>query len=401
VSGPLDGFRVVEIAEGVAGPQASMMLADAGAEVIKIEGSAGDRSRTWSPVLDSGDGAVFDSLNRNKRGVCLDLASDAAPRIIEALVSHSDILLVDDQAQVPPGLDYDTLRTRHPELIHCSISAWGPEGPWRDRAGGELPAQLASEWTTTVGSVDAPPVRLGADVASGHAATYAAQAICAALFERFQSGVGQRVDVSLFGALVALRSKMWVTQSNPDDWGGYRLNGYVSPPDSGYTCADGRILVRLTGPDVEARIERVVDALDMAWVRDDPLWPKFRSDTPGGTGLFTEELRPLWDRGLSKWTCAEALRICREHDVLAFPFHDYAALVADEQVRHLDVVQAYEGVPYVTSPWQFADTPVSIRRGPPRLGEHTIEVLRAAGFSEGEVAEYLAHGVAIEAEPRV
>src|SRR5690606_37888761 len=113
--------------------------------------------------------------------------------------------------------------------------------------------------------------------------------------------------------------------------------------DSGYTCSDGRILVRLTGPNVPERIERVVDALDMVWVRDDPLWEKFRVDTPGGTGRYTEELRPLWNRGLSQWTCDEAIRICREHDVLAFPFHDYAALVADPQVQHLGVIQEFEG----------------------------------------------------------
>jgi crotonobetainyl-CoA:carnitine CoA-transferase CaiB-like acyl-CoA transferase len=191
-----------------------------------------------------------------------------------------------------------------------------------------------------------------------------------------------------------MRSKLWVTQSDPDDWGGYRLDCYVSPPDHGYQCKDGRVLVRLMGADVPGRIERVIEALDMGWVKEDPLWEEFRKDTPGGTGLYTEELRPLWERGLAKWTCAEVIEICRENDVQAFPFNDYAALVADDQVKHLGAVTEFEGIPYVTSPWQFAATPVSIRRGPPRLGQHTVEVLQEAGIAPQRVETLLATGVA-------
>lgn len=229
MTGPLDGFRVVEVAEGVAGPYAAMLLGDAGADVVRVETRAGDRARGWSPLLDSGESAVFWSLNRNKQGLALDLTTPAATAIIESLVGQADVLIV-DAGNVPPSLAYDALHARHPGLIYCVISGWGPEGPWADRPAGELGVQLASEWTLSLGVLGEPPVRQGADASGTHAAVYAVQAITAALFHRLRTGAGQRIDVSLFGAMMTMRTTMWVSQSDPDEWGGFHVDSYVKPP---------------------------------------------------------------------------------------------------------------------------------------------------------------------------
>lgn len=385
MTGALDGLKVVEIAEGVAGPYAAMLLGDAGADVLKVESLQGDRTRGWAPLMDTGESAVFWSLNRNKQSLALDLDAAASRPILESLVADADVLIVED-GKVPAGLDYETLHARYPKLIYTVLSGWGVEGPWANRPAGELGVQLASEWTVSLGVLGEPPVRLGADVAASHAAVYAVQAITAAIFSRFKSGTGQRIDVSMFGAMMTMRTTMWVSQSDPDEWGGFHVDSYVKPPDHGYVCKDGRrILIRVTGARPAVRIAAVVDDLGMQWVKDDALWPKFSTDSAGGTGRYTHEVRHLWERGLERWTADEAIEIFRRNDIFAVPLNDYPALDASPQAQHLGLITKFEGDRFVTSPWQFRDTPASIRRRPPHLGEHSRTTLQGAGLDASEV----------------
>ncbi len=380
MGGPLDGFRVVDLAEGVAGPYCAMALGDAGADVIKVEPPAGDRARGWGPPRHGDASAVFLSLNRSKRGVVLDLAQASDLKSARRLLASADVAVLDANGWAVRALNYEAVAGLNPRLVWCQISGYGDRGPWAERPAGELPAQLLSEATASLGRIGEEPVRLGTDVASMYAANYAVQAICAALLEREQSGLGQKIDVSLFGSLLAMRSTLWVALSNPDEWWGFHLDSYVKPPDHGYRCKDGAIFFSLARMERE-RFDALLRDLQMEWARDDPLFPLLERDTAGGTGRHAHEVKHLWERAFAAFTTEEVGAIVERHGGICFPMNDYAQLVAMPQVQHLGMVQEVEqpgvGLMRVLAPpWQFSETPAAISRPAPRLGQHTDEVLR-------------------------
>ena len=381
VPGPLDGYRVVEIAEGVAGPYTAMSLGDAGADVIKVEPPAGDRARGWSPQADSGDSVLFRALNRSKRGIVLDWNSPADLELGKRLLEEADVAIV-DKVGLPEALRWESLDA--PGLIYCAISGFGKRGPWADRPTSELAAQLASEATASLGIIGEEPVRHGGDIGSMYAANYAIQAICAALFARDDSDPstptgGQRIEVSLFGSLIAMRSTLWVALSNPDEWWGFHLDSYVKPPDHGYQCRDLPIyfsLARIRGDAFES----LIDELDMNWAREHADYNRLRSDGAGGAGRYAAELKPLWERGFANFDADRVIEIVERHGGWAFPMHDYERLSRDPQVAAVDAIIEVEQsdgsvLRQVAPPWDFEGTPVSVRRPSPTLGEHQEELL--------------------------
>jgi crotonobetainyl-CoA:carnitine CoA-transferase CaiB-like acyl-CoA transferase len=261
-------------------------------------------------------------------------------------------------------------------LVVCVLSPWGPQGPWAGLPGGELPAQLAAEATSSLGVIGEEPVRLGNDHASMVAASHAVQGVLAALLVRDEVG-GQRVDVSLFGSLLQMRSTLWVALSNPDEWWGFHLDSSVKPPEHGYTCKDRRMYFALGRVD---DFDQLICDLDMDWVRDDARWELFRADPAGGVGRYAHVLHDLWDRGLAPWNYEDAAAIIERHGGWAFPYLDFEEFVDDEQVRHMGLIVDVDngaGTPMreVRPPWQFSETPASIRRPAPPLGAETAEVL--------------------------
>ena len=381
VPGPLDGYRVVEIAEGVAGPYTAMSLGDAGADVIKVEPPAGDRARGWSPQADSGDSVLFRALNRSKRGIVLDWNSPAELELGKRLLEEADVAIV-DKVGLPEALGWESLDAAG--LVYCVISGFGKRGPWADRPTSELAAQLASEATASLGIIGEEPVRHGGDIGSMYAANYAIQAICAALFARDDSDPstptgGQQIEVSLFGSLIAMRSTLWVALSNPDEWWGFHLDSYVKPPDHGYQCRDLPIyfsLARIRGDAFES----LIDELDMNWAREHADYNRLRSDGAGGAGRYAAELKPLWERGFANFDADRVIDIVERHGGWAFPMHDYERLSRDPQVAAVDAIIEVEQsdgsvLRQVAPPWDFEGTPVSLRRPSPTLGEHQEELL--------------------------
>src|SRR5215813_7582694 len=199
MSGPLEGIRVVDFGRFIAAPYCAMLLADFGADVIRVERRDGGEDRRLGPVTESGEGGLFLNLNRNKRGITLDIGHPRAKEIIRRLVSGADIVIVNLPLSVMRklGLDYDALREIKPDIILVMASAFGPDGPYADRLGFDTVAQAMSGAVSLTGFPDNPPVRAMAAYADYGTALHAAVGVLAALYEREKSGQGQLIDVSL------------------------------------------------------------------------------------------------------------------------------------------------------------------------------------------------------------
>ena len=387
MAGPLDGLKVLEISEAVAGPYTAMALGDGGAEVTKVESLDGDRTREWGSHTRGDFGAVYAGLNRNKRSIALDPSTPESREAVRRLAKDADVIIVDVGWDTRIGLTYEDVQAINPRAVYFSISEWGPKGPWANQPPyGELAAQLASEATMSLGVIGEPPVREGTDIGSMYAGVYGIQAINAALVARERTGRGQRIDVSLFGVLMAMRSTLWVALSNPDFWWGFHLDSYIKPPDQGYLCKDGRrIFFSLARTSPEAREQFQQELGGLPWLDSEPRKQMFLEDRGGGATRYGYLLVDLWEKAFATKTSHEVIELVRRLDGWAFPLNDYQTLFDSEQPAAVGMVQEidYPGLGTrrtMAPPWEFADTPASIRRPAPTLGAHTKEILAEAGL---------------------
>ncbi|MCL8209258.1 MAG: CoA transferase [Actinomycetia bacterium] len=397
MTGLLDGLRVAELATGIAGPYAGLLLAEAGADVVKVETPEGDPARSWGPSDEPP--WAFAALNRNKRAMAVDYRQEAGRRLVLDVLRTVDVVLVDAAGEAEAVLPYQTVAREVPTVIYCRFSGYGDRGPWADRPFDELPAQLLSDATASLGSVGEPPIRLGTDVASMYAAIYAAQAIGAALVARDRTGRGQQIDVSLWGSLLSMRSTLWVALSNPDEWWGFHLDNYVKPPFRGYRCRDGYIHFQFRRTE-DVDWDALLTALDMQWVRTDPRAELLLTDRAGGTGRYSHVVQDLWDRGLERFTREEATAILKAHGAVVFPVNTYEELLAHPVTEALGIVAPVEEAGdgperAVTAPWRGDATPARPPRRAPRLGEHTAAVLAQLGWTPEQVDEATRAGLVV------
>ena len=391
--GPLEGYRVVDLADGISGPYAAMELADAGADVIKIERPQGDRTRGWGSRKKGDFGAAFMALNRAKRSVALDLESDAGVAAADRILARADVIITDAQWSARPELQPDAILARHATAVVCVVSLFGDRGPWRHRAPyGEIAAEMFAENTNGLGVLGEAPVRIGTDMGSMFAAINGVQAILSALYARDLNGAGgQRIDVSLVGSLMATRSQAWVALTNPEEWGGFQIDTVIKPPDYGIDCSDGQVLFTIPGMPQEERDNLYRDLGMLDWVKDDPLYAIVNDDRGGGNGVYAHIARGVWNRATSKFTREQLDRIAVKYGGNAFPFNNYEQVPDFPQIKHLGIVQTMEqpgvgAVRQIGAPWKFHDTPVGPLRPAPALGEHTASVLAEVGYSPAEIA---------------
>ncbi len=385
-AGSLHGFRVVDLTQGLCGPFCTMQLGDAGAEVIKIESPAGDFARRIGPPFIGDESAVFLSLNRNKQSVVLDFDTSFGRMAAARLARDADVVVADlaPGAAEELGLGYAQLQSVNPKLIYCTISPFGEDGPLRDAPGSELVVQAMAEYTASLGRIGAPPVRVGTDVASLNTGTFAAQAILAALFHRIRTGEGQRVAVSEFGSLLHMRGIMWHSMSDPDDWYGFHLDHYTTPPDHGYQTKNGSLYFILRRGSSEDW-DRLVMKLGMEEVLADPRFDDYgRAAT--SIGRYATEVKPIWESAFKDRTREEIIELVKSIGGDAVPMMDYPSLVAHPQIAALDAIVEIDHpvagrLRAVRPVARFSETPNSIRRPPPTLGQHTEEVLLAAGIA--------------------
>ena len=264
-SSPLAGMRVVDASQGLTGPYLSLLLADAGAEVIKVEPPSGDYGRGFAPFTKTGDSAPFLLLNRNRKSVTLDAASPDGVKSLRRLIGSADIFIEDwgPGKADSLGLGYDALRAESPWLVHCAISAFGEEGPFKDRPASELVAQAYAECFLSLGQLNGAPLRVGADMGCMSTGAVGFLGILAALLRRQRSGQGERVAVSLFGTLVTFRQANWTSLGDPDTWTGGFAEPYGGPRQFGHATKDGRLYARPRpgNRDTDGLIAKVKEAV--------------------------------------------------------------------------------------------------------------------------------------------
>ncbi|HEX5369253.1 MAG TPA: CaiB/BaiF CoA-transferase family protein [Dehalococcoidia bacterium] len=393
-SGPLEGYKVVELGQGLPAAFAALQLADGGAAVIKVEPRGGDIARTMPPFWESGESALFVSVNRNKRSIELDITTPEGRNVLRSLIEDADVLIEDADLTREAGLDVETLVADRDQLVHCRISGFGPEGPLAGLPGAEIAAQLASEVTLSLGSLQNPPVRMGTDVASSYAGLYAAQGILAALWRRHRDGQGQRIEVSLFGSLLAMRATLWAALSNPDEWFGFHTDSYVKPADYGYQARDGTIMV-VVGRMSDEQWSNLFRELGLDTALSDEEKQLLR--TNGSINArYAHIAKPVWEKALVNFEVDDLLDIFYRNGGNAYRINDYPHVFAHPQTQHLDLLRQVEmqdgTVTVMRPPWQFSDTPVSVRLSPPALGQHTDEVLSQLGYDDEAIRVLRAAG---------
>ncbi len=371
---PLQGIRVVEFCQVLAGPFAGCLLADMGADVVKVESPEGDLMRQWPPILD-GYSQYFASVNRNKRSVVLDLKTDAGRADARRLARSADILLENFRPGVMAkfGLDYATLAKDHPALVYCSVSAFGQTGPRAGDGGFDMTVQAMSGVMSVTGERDGRPAKCGIPIADFSAGLYAAFSAAAALHKARSTGQGDYVDVSMLGAMLGIAnlqtSELFGTGRDPVRLGSAHP---MNAPYAAFCCRDGYFaLAAGTNKLWEAACE-VIGRQDLT--QDD------RFTSPSLRAQHQDALREMLEAEFVKYDAADLLARMNARGVPCAPLYNYSQVLADPQVRHMEWVQDLplpNGVASrtVISPQQVSGRRLGVRRGPPALGAHTAEVL--------------------------
>ena len=395
LSGPLSGVKVLELAQIMAGPTCGMMLADLGADVIKVERvPGGDDTRTYSRPSVKGESAAFMAMNRNKRGVALNLKLPAAQAALKRMAARADVLIENYRKGTMEklGVGYETLKALNPALIYCSISGYGRTGPYADKGGFDLIAKGMSGLMAITGEPGGEPVKAGSPICDINAGILAALGVVSAYVHRLRSGEGQLVDTSLFEA--GVQQTYWhsaiyfATGAAPGPSGSAHI---LSAPYQAFRAADGWLNI---GGANQANWERVARVLGAPqWLGD----PRFRSNAERMANL--PELASLMNERLKARPVREWIAALEAEGVPCGPINSIADMAADPQTAAREMVLELEHpragrTRALGLPIKLSATPGRVARPAPLLGEHTREVLQEYGFSGAEIDALYASGAA-------
>jgi crotonobetainyl-CoA:carnitine CoA-transferase CaiB-like acyl-CoA transferase len=388
----LHGITVLDLTRVLSGPYCTMMLADMGARVIKVEQPGkGDDTRGWGPPFVNGESAYFMSVNRNKESVTLDFKAPEGRTILDRLIASADVLVENFRpgTLAKLGLDYDTLAARHPRLIYCSISGFGQTGPRSREAGYDAVVQAEGGLMSLTGFPDGPPIKFGlaiADIATG---MFAAQGVTTALFHRERTGQGQHVDIAMLDSAVALFTYQagiyFATDTVPPRLG--NRHPTIVPYEM-FRASDGDFVLAVGNDDLWRRFCTATGCA-----------PEERFATNRQRVSHYDELKPLLDQMFRTETRSHWLERLKAAGVPCGAVRDVGDVFADPQVAARGMATTLEHATAGTlrmagTPIKLSATPGSIRTPPPTLGQHTDAVLtRDLDFTPQDIAALRAQGV--------
>ncbi len=385
MSGPLKGLRVADFSQLVQGPSATQLLGDMGADIVKIEPRAGEWSRGWSigDTFVKGESLSYLAFNRAKRSITLDLKAAEGKEIARRIIKSSDVLIENFRPGVMDrlGLGYEALSAVQPGLIYCASSGWGQDGPYEDRPGQDLLAQSIAGVLMLNGTAADPPVPVGIGLADLTAGLHIVIGVLMALYERTNSGKGQRIDVNLLNSMLHHTTQELTLYLNtlrePQRSAAGVGHPYVGAPMGVYKTKDGYISIAMMPVGKIASLVGIEG---------------FEGNDSRNVTANRDEVKQKLEKGFVRKTTAELMDIFMEADIWAAPVNTFPQVERDPQVVHNEILVEFDHpvagkFRTVGPPIEFSRTESEIRR-PPMLGEHKEEILAELGFSATEIAKF-------------
>ena len=405
MSGPLEGIRVIDLTRILAGPFSTMLMADMGADIIKVEQpGAGDPARGNGPFLSPGGAesseqqfsTYFMSINRGKRSIAIDLSKPKGREVLLKLAETADVLIENFRPGTMQklGLDYEVVKARNPRIVMCSVSGFGQSGPYAHRPALDVIVQGMGGMLSITGEPGRGPVRPGASIGDITSALFATIAIQSALLERHNSGEGQYIDISMLDCQVAIMENAFMryfTLGQTPQRIGTRHPS--STPFQAFETADGHVVVAIMGGSTD-QWPLFCAAIDHVELIDDD-----RYTTGWSRTQHYDELIPVIEEVMRQKTTSEWVELLSDMGVPVGPVQDIAEVANDPQVNHREMFvelphPVLGQVKFTGNPIKMSRTPSGPRRVPPQLGEQTSEVLTAdVGLSPEDVAELFNEGV--------
>ncbi|WP_067728683.1 CaiB/BaiF CoA transferase family protein [Oceanobacillus damuensis] len=376
MTGALNGIKVLDLTRVLAGPYCTMILGDLGAEVIKVEAPGGsDETRGWGPPFKNGVSAYYLCANRNKKSITIDLKTDEGISMIKQLIAESDVIInnfkVDTMERF--GLDYETAAKINPGIIYCSITGFGETGPYKNMPGYDFIIQAMSGLMSITGTEESGPQKMGVAITDILTGLYACIGIQAALHERTQSGIGQKLDISLYdsavSSLVNVGSNYLMSGKIPSPLGNSHAN---IVPYQTFSTKDGEMVIAVGNDNQFKKLSSIIEKTDLA--TDGRFLTN--ADRVEHRGVLVKLLQEVF---LTKPT-AYWLGKCHENNIPCGPIQNIAEVNMDPQLQEREMFVDYEHptagtVKVIGSPLKLSRTPVSYDLPPPDPGEHNSEIL--------------------------
>ena len=392
---PLDGITVLDLSRVLAGPYCTMMLADQGARVIKVEHpKAGDDTRGWGPPFLNGESAYFLSINAGKESITLDFKLPEGRRILDQLIAKADVLVENFRPGTldKMGLDYKTLSQKHPRLIYCSVSGFGQTGPRSREAGYDAVMQAEGGLMSVTGAAEGPPYRLGVPIADVTSGMFAASGVLLALYARENTGRGQLVDVAMLDSVMALLTYQggiyFATEKAPQRRGNRHP---TIVPYEVFSASDGDFVVAAGNDEL---FRKFCDVAGLQHLASHERFSKNKGRVEG-----YDEIRPIIQKALMTRTWREWIGALTAAGVPCGGVRDLKEVFEDPQVGPRDMVETIEHpkagtIRVVGTPVKLSGSEKKARTAPPTLGQHTSDVLtKDLGLSPDDVTRLRSSGV--------